>query len=205
MEKIFGGLRVLEENPISHNKCKVQCLICGNICYKRYDGVAQGRYKSCGCIKYKFVDNTGKIFNNIKILKQYGTASSKADCECLLCGKKFTSRVHSITSGSSKSCGCLREVSGSSHRFWKGGKTKCKQGYIKINSTKQFEHRFVMEQFLGRELKDYETVHHKNGIRHDNRIENLELWASKQPPGQRVEDLVQWAKEILEEYANSRR
>lgn len=77
-----------------------------------------------------------------------------------------------------------------------------KQGYrlITRNGKTIYEHRAIVEDMLGRPLAPDEQVHHRNGDKLDNRSQNLELWVSSHPSGQRVADLIIFAEEILTRY-----
>lgn len=79
-----------------------------------------------------------------------------------------------------------RERMGKDHPLFNGGKTKDANGYVVLSSkihgenAGRREHRVVMEAHLGRSLSISEIVHHKNGIKSDNRIENLEVMGRKE-------------------------
>lgn len=78
-----------------------------------------------------------------------------------------------------------------------GTKRHNPHGYVQVwtGAEWRMEHRLVMEGRIGRPLAAKESVHHINGVRDDNRVENLELWFSPQPYGQRVADLIAYMAE----------
>ena len=75
---------------------------------------------------------------------------------------------------------------GSKNPRWKGGKYKTKSGYIQVltNNVYKLEHRDKIEKLLSRTLEKYEHIHHLNGIKDDNRLENLKVVINKNHYGE---------------------
>ena len=219
--KVVNGIEFLSYVDSKGGSANWVCKChCGKEWKVRASCILRGQTKSCGCTKYvrhngdkhfNFKDYKGQVVNGIEFISFHSmdknsNAQWKLKCHC---GEEFVNTSNNIVKGRVTSCGCTRYKIGDSHWAWKGGKTSWinNNGYVTLeindgNGEKYRipEHRHVMEQHLGRELNSYETVHHKNGVRDDNRLENLELWSSHHPSGQRVEDKIKWAKEILELY-----
>lgn len=128
------------------------------------------------------------------------------------CGNEATIMIYNLLNDKrpTQSCGCLRRevvskrMSGENHYKWSGGEGCINgQGYVKFRHGELrglLKHRYVYEQHYGITLTPNQNIHHINGDRLDNRIENLELWDTSQPSGQRIEDKIKFYFELVENY-----
>jgi hypothetical protein len=188
---------------------------CGTIRDVRGSNLNKGTSKSCGCFvketmsKLKRIDITGQKFGKLTPIDRIQHNNSNHFnhwlCKCD-CGNEVVASTGSLRRGKHLSCGCIRK--GDENHNWKGGKITTRFGYVKEYSPEHpnnvskyvLEHRLVMEKIIGRYLELNEEVHHKNGIRNDNSPDNLELWVKSQPPGQRVDDMVEFCYNFLKKY-----
>lgn len=134
---------------------------------------------------------------------------------CIVCKKERWIRLSQYKKGEKLSCMSCSKT-GPKNVSWRGGKNKNNKGYIHVWVPKDnpyylmtkgrrgriLEHRLNMAEHLGRCLERGEVVHHKNGIRHDNRIENLELISCKGKhnthEGQKYQELINEIKRLSE-------
>ena len=176
----------------------------------------------------KIKDLVGQRFGRLIVISFAGIKKEHAvwNVECNPnyggCGTKLQVAGNSLQSGNTSSCGCLhRDVNrarflGETNPNWRGGKCLTEDGYIRLakstaeklypeavlehNRTVE-EHRVAMSHYLRRALYPNETVHHKDGNRTNNNLDNLELRDGHHGPGQRVDDIMIWAVEFLKRYA----
>jgi hypothetical protein len=140
------------------------CETCGTQFWARSRAVAAGKGRFCGhrcCIESR---------------------RNRVVRTCEYCHREFLAFPAEIAVGKarfcSRSCNAKYRIGPKNHQ-WRGGKRLDRQsGYIFISipsKRKIQEHRFLMEKHLGRKLLKGEIIHHKNGVKTDNRIENLML------------------------------
>jgi len=147
-------------------KQKLQCKRCGVAVWKWASQVKDPANVYCS-----------KACSNFKLGKQQ---------VCPTCGVIFYARASALARGYSTYCSktCsnpARGRAGVQNGNWKGGRFTRSDGYVAVGVVTggyrgyRLEHDLVMEEHIGRQLLPGENVHHKNHVRDDNRLDNLEL------------------------------
>lgn len=220
---------VINKDIIKNNRiywhCKCECGHESNIMHYNLINNKSRNCKKCKPISKTFgINPSNKLNINTIKNEKFGSLNVIAEsnpqkisgqfrrfilCKCD-CGNEKNINLQHLISGHTKSCGC-EFYRKDEHGFVKNRRKRYKtgSGYIKIympnhaNSDRNgyvLEHIYVMSQNLQRPIKKGETIHHKNGIRDSNNMENLELWTHTHPYGQRVVDMYEFCLKYIEDY-----
>lgn len=227
-DKQFGRLRIVADpdlTDVTKNGPRVRCLCaCGNSKVTRLYPLKSGRVRSCGCLQKEGValrsskrstakDRTGLRRGKLVFMREAGASNQCMHwwvrCDC---GVEFSTRGTT----KAKSCkACSREnLRGAGSTRWRGGKFVNSTGYVVITVPGHhragaqgyvLEHIVVAEKYYGTRIARDMSVHHINGIRSDNRPENLEIWDRAHPAGQRLVEKLDFYEQQLIEKATPER
>lgn len=159
----------------------------GKCCSNKCRGLAHRKRKTkiCKVCKKSFSHQASRMKSR-KFCSKICSGVSRRNRRtktCGFCGKEYQAAKWYFKRTKFCSKECANDASRTSYLT--------DSGYVasSVLGEHTLEHRSVMGRHLGRKLESHETVHHKNGIRTDNRLSNLELWTSRHGRGARVEDL----------------
>lgn len=176
-----GGVKVCQQCGKSFQmKANTSGRFCSVACHSAMRAIARTRV--CEICGTSFVCNAPSVPKRTCSPLCADALATREKPDCLTCGKKVSRSYRKFCSNSCAKVGQDRTgqtkaAIGASHNA--GG------GYLRVKTTDGWipEHRYVLEQKLGRKLEAHERVHHMNGNRSDNRPENLELWKVKSVKG----------------------
>ena len=168
----------------------------------------------------KSIKDVENVLNNCKQYKKilYKINQTVVDTPCIKCNKvtirtkgsiktniklgKFTLLCKQCMSGVHKKSYLGKYIDNKGYVLLRKSDIEKEYHWLLEDENYLLEHRFIMGKHLNRKIRKDENIHHINGVKDDNRLENLELWSTSQPSGQRVRDKIKWAKEILKIYKN---
>lgn len=177
----------------------VRRVFCSRTCAKLYQSrLLRGHKKTWTQYACNVCGDAIAGTKNKLCLKCFAISKGLVDEKCPACNKSLARSRIAGKGPDRRFVFCNRECRdkyhiGANHPAWLSGRIIDTCGYVRtrVNGRYKAEHRQVMEAHLGRPLTKFETVHHVDGNRRNNALENLELWSHNHGKGQRSNDLAE--------------